>query len=132
MWSGTATPPRIEAQYGDPLAALDYITVSIRNYHDAGNATLILNPLAGLAALFDRLGRYEPAATIAGFAFDPLTTGEWVPEINTAISYLRTVLGDQTYESLARKGKTMTTAAMTTYAYDQIDQARAELKAVSK
>jgi hypothetical protein len=56
--SGTATPPRIEAQYGDPLAALDYITVSIRNYHDAGNATLILNPLAGLAALFDRLGRY--------------------------------------------------------------------------
>ena len=26
----------------------------------------------------------------------------------------------------------MTTAAMATYAYDQIDQARAELKAVSK
>ena len=55
---GHRAPPRIEAQYGDPLAALDYITVSIRNYHDAGNATLILNPLAGLAALFDRLGRY--------------------------------------------------------------------------
>jgi hypothetical protein len=32
---------------------------------------------------------------------------------------------------LARKGETMTTA-MATYAYDQIDQARAELKAVSK
>ena len=79
MRSGTATPPRIEAQYGDPLAALDYITVSIRNYHDAGNATLILNPLAGLAALFDRLGRYEPAAIIAGFAFDPLTTGSGFP-----------------------------------------------------
>jgi hypothetical protein len=42
------------------------------------------------------------------------------------------VLGDQTYESLARKGETMTTAAMATYAYDQIDQARAELNAVSK
>jgi hypothetical protein len=38
----------------------------------------------------------------------------------------------QTYESLARKGETMTTAAMVTYAYDQIDQARAELNAVSK
>jgi hypothetical protein len=35
-------------------------------------------------------------------------------------------------ESLARKGETMTTAAMATYAYDQIDQARAELNAVSK
>ena len=37
-----------------------------------------------------------------------------------------------TYESLAHKGETMTTAAMVTYAYDQIDQARAELNAVSK
>jgi hypothetical protein len=37
-----------------------------------------------------------------------------------------------TYESLAHKGETMTTAAIATYAYDQIDQARAELEAVSK
>ena len=51
-----------------------------------------------------------------------------VPEITTAIAHLRDVLGDQTYESLARKGETMTTAAMATYAYDQIDQARAELE----
>jgi hypothetical protein len=41
------------------------------------------------------------------------------------------VLGDQTYESLARQGQTMTTATVATYAYDQIDQARTELKAVS-
>ena len=81
--------------------------------------------------LFDRLGRYEPAATIAGFALSPLTASA-VPEITTAIAHLRDVLGDQTYESLARKGETMTTAAMVTYAYDQIDQARAELNAVSK
>ena len=45
---------------------------------------------------------------------------------------MRDVLGDQTYESLARKGETMTTAAMVTYAYDQIDQARTELNGVSK
>ena len=54
------------------------------------------------------------------------------PEITTAIAHLREVLGDQTYESLARKGETMTTAAMVTYAYDQIDQARTELNAVSE
>jgi hypothetical protein len=46
--------------------------------------------------------------------------------------HLRDVLGDQNYESLARKGETMTAAAMVTYAYDQIDQARAILNAVSK
>jgi hypothetical protein len=49
-------------------------------------------------------------------------------ELSTAITHLRDVLGDQTYESLARKGETMTTAAMVTYAYDQIDQARTELE----
>ena len=38
----------------------------------------------------------------------------------------------KTYESLARKGETMTTAAMARYAYDQIDQARTELTGVSK
>ena len=121
---------RLEAEHGDPLAALDYVTLAIRNNHDSGNATLMRSPLAILAAFLDRLGRYESAATIAGFALSPLTTAAF-PEITTAITHLRDVLGDQTYESLARKGETMTTAAMATYAYDQIDQARAELNAVS-
>jgi hypothetical protein len=52
--------------------------------------------------------------------------------VATAITHLREVLGEQTYESLARKGETMTIAEMVAYAYDQIDQARAELKAVPK
>jgi hypothetical protein len=32
------------------------------------------------------------------------------------------------YEALARKGETMSTAAMATCAYDQIEQARTELE----
>ena len=119
---------RLEAEYGDPLAALDYVALAVRNFHDAGNTTMIRFPLAVLAAFFDRLGRDEPAATIAGFAFSPLTATA-NPEFTTAITDLRDVLGNQTYESLARKGETMTTAAMATYAYDQIDQARTELSA---
>jgi hypothetical protein len=53
-------------------------------------------------------------------------------EFGTAIAQLRNVLGKATYESFARTGETMTTAAIATYAYDQIDQARTELNAVSK
>ena len=34
-----ASLARLEAEYGDPLAALDYFTVAIRNYHDSGNTT---------------------------------------------------------------------------------------------
>jgi hypothetical protein len=53
-------------------------------------------------------------------------------EFRTAIAHLRNMLGEATYESLAREGETMTTAETVTYAYDQIDQARTELNAVSK
>jgi len=84
--------------------------------------------LASLAVLFDRLGRYEAAATIAGFALSPIAASE----LTTTITHLRDILGEATYESLARKGETMTTATIATYAYDQIDQARTELNAVSE
>jgi hypothetical protein len=94
---------------------------------------MIRAPLAFLAVFFDRLGRYEPAATIAGFAgTSPLAAFPVMAEFRTAMTHLRSVLGDATYESLAFMGETMTTATIATYAHDQIDQARAELNAVSK
>ena len=122
----------LEAEHGDPLAALDHVSLAIRKYRDSGNTTvLIRTPLAVLAALLDRLGVHEPAATIARFAISPFTAMA-TPELNAAIAHLRDVLGDQTYESLARAGETMTTAALAAYAYDQIDQVRAELNTVSE
>jgi len=125
------TLARLEAEHGDPVAALDHLTLAIRNYHNASDTTTIRVPLAVLAAVFDRLGRYEPAATIAGFAVGAMTERAF-PEFTAAIAHLRDILGEATYESLARKGATMTTAAMATYAYDQIDQARTELKQPSE
>jgi Tetracyclin repressor-like, C-terminal domain len=121
----------LEAEHGDTVSAFDHLTLAIRNYHNCGNTTTIRIPLAVLAVLFDRLGRYEPAATVAGFALSPFSA-VGVPQLSTAITHLRDVLGEATYESLARKGETMTPAATATYAYNQIDQARAELNAVSK
>ena len=118
---------QLEPEHGDPLAALDHITLGIRNFYDSGNVGLIRNALATLAVFLDRLGRLEPAATIAGFAFSPLTASA-SPQLSTVIAHQREVLGDQTYESLARKGETMSIAAMVTYAYGQIDQARTQLE----
>jgi predicted ATPase len=120
---------RPKAEHGDPLAAFDYFTMAIGNYHDSGNTYMIRGPLGWLAVFFDRLRRYEPAATIAGFVVtSPLAALPILAEFGTAIAHLRDVLGDQTYESLAHKGETMTTAEMATYVYDQIDQARTELE----
>ncbi len=52
---------RLEAQHGDPLAALDHFTVAIRNYHDAGNTHNMRAALAALAAFLDRLGFQQSA-----------------------------------------------------------------------
>ena len=37
---------RLEAEYGDPLAALDYFTLAIRNFDDSGNVAYIRFALA--------------------------------------------------------------------------------------
>jgi hypothetical protein len=50
-----------------------------------------------------------------------------VPEIRATVAHLREVLGDEGYETLARAGAAMRTAEMVNFAYDQIDQARAEV-----
>jgi hypothetical protein len=59
---------RLEAEHGDTVSAFDHLILAIRNFHNAGDTTTIRVPMASLAVLFDRLGRYEPAATFAGFA----------------------------------------------------------------
>jgi predicted ATPase len=118
---------RVESNYGDPLAALDYFRMAIGNHYESGNITMISTPLAALVGLFDRLDRHESAATMAGFAFRPITAATF-PELSATITHLRGVLGDNAYESIARQGANMTTAAMVAYVYDQIDQARTELE----
>jgi hypothetical protein len=128
MQSAVAVTQRmVAATESDPIHFFQYLTVAIHHYYDAGNVANLRNPLAILAAALDRLRHHEQAATIAGFALRPFAP-PGVPQLRRAITHLRDVLGDQTYESLARQGETMTTTAMATYAYDQIDQARAELE----
>jgi hypothetical protein len=117
---------RFAAAHGDPMDAFDYLTLAIRTYYDSGNISFMSNPLAILAAFFDRLGHHEPAATISGFATTPFSR-PYFPEINTTITHLREILGDEAYEALAHAGENMTNAAMATYAFDQIGRARVQL-----
>lgn len=117
---------RLEAANGDALAALDYSLVAVRNYADAGNIPNMRVAQAALAVLLARLGRLAPAATITGFALNPLTAA--LSDLPAVIDELRDKLGTDVYESLARKGEAMTLHAMVTYAYEQIDQARHELR----
>ncbi|MBX9642381.1 MAG: hypothetical protein K2X97_22490 [Mycobacteriaceae bacterium] len=102
--------------------------MAIRNNHESGNIGMLHNPLATLAIALGRLGRYEPAATIAGFAaVNPLVAAA-LPELEELTTHLRQILGDHAVELLMRTGELMTTSTMVSYACDQIDQARTELE----
>ncbi len=117
----------LEIECGDPLAALDYITLAIRNYHDSGSVAFLHSPLINLAIILDRVGHFAGAAVVVSFAaLNPLAVVS-NPQIAAIINHIRENLGPQAYDALVREGATMTPAAMVTYAYEQIDQARAEL-----
>jgi hypothetical protein len=75
----------------------------------------------------DRLQLHDQAAVIAGFAASELTAVVF-PEFRDAVTRLREVLGDDRYEALARQGATMTTAAIATYALENVEDLRAALE----
>jgi len=117
---------RLAIDHGDPVDAFDFLTLAIRNHHDSGSFSFLRAPLTFLAAYLTRLGRHQPAAIIIGFAADPFTRAAF-PDTGDVVTQLRETLGDEAYTSLARTGEAMTAAGVVTYAYDQIDEARAEL-----
>ena len=111
--------------------ALDYSAVATRNHHERGQhrhyawQSGLARRVSGSART---LRTSDSHLRFCRRSIDRTPD----PEITIAITHLREVLGDQTYESLARKGEMMTISAMATYAFDQIDQVRTELNAVSK
>jgi tetratricopeptide (TPR) repeat protein len=117
---------RLAVTQGEPIDALDFLTVAIRNHHDSGSFAFLLLPLASLGALFERLGLTEPAATVFGFAATPFALAT-LPEMGVAVSRVRHALGDEAYSSLARVGEAMSHSEAVAYAFEQIDLARAEL-----
>jgi tetratricopeptide (TPR) repeat protein len=122
---------RLAAGHGDPSEAFDFLIQAIRHYHDSGSFLLMTGPMAVLSTLLNRLGHFEPATVIGHFSNNPFTRAAY-PEITTAIDQQSEAVGDDAYRKLAKRAESMTTAAMVAYAFDQIDQVRAELNAVSE
>ena len=110
--SGDRPGPRSRPKHGDNASAFDHLSLAIRNYARLGQHHYDAHPPGcprrACSTGSDATKRRPPSPVSR---FSPLTAPA-VPEISTAITHLRDVLGDQTYESLARKGETMTTAEM--------------------
>jgi predicted ATPase len=117
-------------QHGDPTEVFDNLSLAIRHFVDAGSVAHLHVPLAVLSIALDRLGYLEAAATLSGIGATGLARNA-IFELDTTTTHLRTELGDDTYNGLANAGKKMTNAAMAAYALDQIERARADLRAES-
>ena len=119
----TMTLYRIGGTLSDQLSALDNIKLAIRNYYDSGNVTQLRAAL-GLF-LTSRAPRRSPTR---GHPCRILVCEPHLRAIGHRVrshrGSIREALGDQEYARLAREGEAMNMAAMATYAYDQIDQAR--------
>jgi hypothetical protein len=81
----------IATEHGEPDDAFNYLTVAIRYLHDAGRFFYLPVPLAVLVVLLDRLGRYESASTISGFAATSYTRSSF-PKVAQVVTHLREVL----------------------------------------
>ena len=119
---------QLAVSHGDPIEAIDLLVQATNTYHDSGSFLLVTGPLALIAAVLDRFGRHEQAATIMGFGDQPGPRRTFAA-IDLTITHLREVLGEQAYEAFARKGAAMTTAAVVAYAVDHIGRVRQELLA---
>ena len=124
---------RVEVAHGDPLAALDFMALAIRRHHDVGQHWPHVRP-AGCPRCTSRTARtlrtsgnhrrvrsISPLTAVALSGYKQCDRARF-PKSSAIRPMNRS----------PAQGETMTTAEMVTYAYDQIDQARAELNAVSK
>ncbi len=118
---------RLAVFHGGPKDAFDFLVLAIRSYYDSGSFILVHGPLAMLATLLIGSATTNRPPPSCGFAAIPIARLSF-PEVNSAITHLREVLGDEMYESLAGTGAGMTNAQMASYTLEQIDQARAQLR----
>lgn len=66
----------------------------------------------------DGLGYHDAAATLSDFAVDSFVLFT-IPAVRSTEARLREILGDESYESLTRNGKSMSIAAIAAYAPSQ-------------
>jgi predicted ATPase len=114
---------QLEAQCGEPIAALDAAQLAIQHYLDSGNNVGLRNALGILAKPLERLGHLTDAAPLIGYAGGGAAAQAVWPEISAVGERLRAALGVDTYESLAADGEAMTRSAIVRHALAAIDQA---------
>jgi predicted ATPase/DNA-binding CsgD family transcriptional regulator len=115
---------RLHTSDGEPAAALGLFADAITEFQRAGNVPQLVITLASVPALFVRLGRPEPAATVLGALAAHPTSAHHVPELAELSGRIERELGPKRTEQLAADGAALDLAGAAVYARQQIDVAR--------
>jgi predicted ATPase/class 3 adenylate cyclase/DNA-binding NarL/FixJ family response regulator len=117
---------RLHTSDGDPEAALALFSQAIAAFHRAGNVPQLIITLASVPALFERLERFEAAATLFGAMSQHESSFHHVPELADLGNRLDRELGSQRARDLVAGGSAFSLDDAAAYARQQIDTARRE------
>ena len=114
---------RLHTSDGEPEAALVLFGEAIAAFHRAGNVPQLVITLASVPALFERLERFDAAATLIGAMSQEPSSLHHVPELADIAARVRGRLGARAAE-LEATGAAFDLNVAAVYARQQIDAAR--------
>ncbi|MBI5089027.1 MAG: adenylate/guanylate cyclase domain-containing protein [Actinobacteria bacterium] len=117
---------RLHTSDGEADAALLLFGESIGAFHRAGNVPQLVITVASVPALFERLERFEPAATLLGAMSQPPSSSHHVPELVDMERRLVVGLGRSRSAELIATGATFDLDRAAGYAREQIALVRRE------
>jgi predicted ATPase/class 3 adenylate cyclase/DNA-binding NarL/FixJ family response regulator len=115
---------RLHTSDGEPEAALVLFGDAIESFRRAGNVPQLIITLASVPALFERLERFEAAATLLGAMSRHESSFHHVPELADLQRRLASKLGSKRTEELVAEGASFDLGATAVYAGQQINTAR--------
>ena len=115
---------RLHTSDGEPEAALVLFGDAIASFHRAGNVPQLVITLASVPALFERLERFEAAATLLGAMSRHESSFHHVSELADLEGRLAAKLEAKRAKDLVAEGAAFDLDAAAVYARQQIDAAR--------
>ena len=120
-----ATPPRLHTSDGGARGGRSALFAdAIAAFQRAGNVPQLIITLASVPALFERLGRPEPAAVLLGALTNEPSSAHHVPELAELTHRVARDLGPKRREQLTADGVALDLGDAAMYARQQIDVAR--------
>jgi DNA-binding CsgD family transcriptional regulator len=115
---------RLHTSDGETAVALGLFGEAITAFLRAGNVPQLVITLASVPALFERLGRPEPAAVLVGALASEPGSAHHVPELTDLGDRIARELGASRSEQLLDDGRALDLGGAAVYARQQIDAAR--------